>query len=184
MTKFSKLSENAGATQLLNQAALPSSTELLSRFVFWVAWVGFILLGVSVLGDRRFARVHRAFLSLPASVVCGSGHSLFRIAGGQFLLPRGPAGSRQCELPVFATVEYFHPDPSSASLRCPWCSKCWELRSETMLIAFGTGFGAVMLGLAIAFGIGGKDLAREFLEKRLAQERKRRRRMSYRPCSF
>ena len=37
LTKFSKLSENAGATQLLNQAALPSSTELLSRFVFWVA---------------------------------------------------------------------------------------------------------------------------------------------------
>src|SRR2546425_11896694 len=50
LTKFSKLSENAGATQLLNQAALPSSTELLSRFVFWVAWIGFILIGVSVLG--------------------------------------------------------------------------------------------------------------------------------------
>src|SRR5712692_4523061 len=50
LTRFSKLSENSGATQLLNQAALPSSTELLSRFVFWVAWVGFILLGVSVLG--------------------------------------------------------------------------------------------------------------------------------------
>jgi hypothetical protein len=39
---------------------------------------------------------------------------------------------------------------------------------ETMLIAFGTAFGAVMLGLAIAFGLGGKDLAREFLERRLA----------------
>ena len=41
-----------------------------------------------------------------------------------------------------------------------------------MLIAFGTAFGAVMLGLAIAFGIGGKDLAREFLEKKLATEKK------------
>jgi hypothetical protein len=38
---------------------------------------------------------------------------------------------------------------------------------QTMLIAFGIAFGAVMLGLAIAFGIGGKDLAREFLERRL-----------------
>src|SRR5438309_1763662 len=53
LTKFSKLSENAGATQLLNQVALPSSTELLSRFVFWVAWVGFILLGVSVTGEKN-----------------------------------------------------------------------------------------------------------------------------------
>jgi hypothetical protein len=39
---------------------------------------------------------------------------------------------------------------------------------ETMLIAFGTAFGAIMLGLALAFGIGGKDLAREFLEKKFA----------------
>src|SRR2546425_13016977 len=50
LTRLSKLSENSGATQLLKQAALPSSTELLSRFVFWVAWIGFILIGVSVLG--------------------------------------------------------------------------------------------------------------------------------------
>src|SRR5450755_4036362 len=72
LTKFSKLSENTGATHLLNQAALPSSTELLSRFVFWVAWVGFILLGVSVLGivglqeysARFFLFVTRLFVAL------------------------------------------------------------------------------------------------------------------------
>src|SRR5271167_1704831 len=66
LTKFSKLSANAGATQLLNQAALPSSTELLSRFVFWVAWVGFILLGVSVLGIMGLQQhIARFFLFLP-----------------------------------------------------------------------------------------------------------------------
>ena len=43
---------------------------------------------------------------------------------------------------------------------------------QTMLLAFGTAFGAVMLGLAIAFGIGGKDLAREFLERRLITGKK------------
>ena len=42
----------------------------------------------------------------------------------------------------------------------------------TIMIAFGTGFGAVMLGLAIAFGLGGQDLAREFLEERLARRAK------------
>lgn len=49
-SRFSKLSAHTGATQLLNQADLPSTTELLSRFAFWLAWVGFVLLGVSVLG--------------------------------------------------------------------------------------------------------------------------------------
>jgi hypothetical protein len=42
---------------------------------------------------------------------------------------------------------------------------------RTILIAFGTAFGAVMFGLAIAFGLGGQDLAREFLEERLDKRR-------------
>jgi hypothetical protein len=40
---------------------------------------------------------------------------------------------------------------------------------QTVLVAFGIVFGATMLGLAIAFGAGGKDLARQFLEKRLVR---------------
>jgi hypothetical protein len=42
------------------------------------------------------------------------------------------------------------------------------IAEQTVLVAFGTAFGAVMLGLAIAFGTGGKDLAQQFLEKRFA----------------
>src|SRR3989449_7525119 len=66
LIKFDRLSDNAGASQLLTQAALPSSTELLSRFVFWVAWLGFILLGVSVLGIVGLQEhVSKFFLFLP-----------------------------------------------------------------------------------------------------------------------
>src|SRR5712692_9654475 len=72
LARFDKLSEHAGATQLLKKAALPSSTELLSRFVFWVAWIGFILIGVSVLGivgmqehvGRFFGFLPRLFAAL------------------------------------------------------------------------------------------------------------------------
>jgi hypothetical protein len=42
---------------------------------------------------------------------------------------------------------------------------------QTMLLAFGIAFGALMLGLALAFGIGGQDLARQFLEKRFVREK-------------
>src|SRR5450755_3707909 len=66
LIKFDKLSEKAGASQLLNKAALPSATELLSRFVFWVAWLGFILLGVSVLGIFGLQdQIAKFFLFLP-----------------------------------------------------------------------------------------------------------------------
>src|ERR1700741_1859469 len=50
VTRFDRLSERTGASHLLRGAALPALTELVSRFVFWLAWLGFILLGISVLG--------------------------------------------------------------------------------------------------------------------------------------
>ena len=70
LIKFDKLSENAGASQLLNKAALPSSTELVSRFVFWIAWLGFVLLGISALGILGLQEyVARFFVFLPRMFV-------------------------------------------------------------------------------------------------------------------
>lgn len=174
LTKFSKLSENAGATQLLHQAALPSSTELLSRFVFWVAWVGFILLGVSVLGIVGLQEyVARFFLFLPrlfvALIILFVGSLAANFISRAALLAAVNANLRSSRLlsvsiriiiSIFALSMVF---------------EVLGVAEQTMLIAFGTAFGAVMLGLAIAFGIGGKDLAREFLERRLATGKKEER---------
>ena len=166
LTRFSKLSENTGATQLLNQAALPSSTELMSRFVFWVAWVGFILLGVNALGIVGLQEsISRFFLFLPRLFVAVvillfglvaanffSRAALLAAVNANFRSSRLLSISLRIIISIFALSMAF---------------EVLGIAEETMLLAFGTAFGAVMLGLAIAFGIGGKDLAREFLEKRL-----------------
>jgi hypothetical protein len=46
------------------------------------------------------------------------------------------------------------------------------LAEQTMLVAFGIAFGALMLGLAIAFGIGGRNLAQGFLEKKFVRPKR------------
>jgi len=46
------------------------------------------------------------------------------------------------------------------------------LAEQTMLVAFGIAFGALMLGLAIAFGMGGRDLAQRLLEKMFVRGKK------------
>jgi len=167
VTKFSKLSENSGATQLLNQAALPSSTELVSRFVFWVAWIGFILLGVSVLGIVGLEQyISRFFLFLPRLFVAlvilffgllaasfFSRAALLAAVNANFRSSRLVSVSIRIIISIFALSMVF---------------EVLGIGEQTMLMAFGTVFGAVMLGLAIAFGLGGKDLAREFLERKLA----------------
>ena len=182
LTKFSKLSENAGATQLLNQAALPSSTELLSRFVFWVAWVGFILLGVSVLGivglqeyiSRFFLFLPRLFVALVILFFGLLAASFFSRAALLAAVNANFRSSRLLSISIRVIISIF---------ALSMVFEVLGVAEQTMLIAFGTAFGAVMLGLAIAFGIGGKDLAREFLEKRLVPGKKRRRRMNYRRCN-
>src|SRR4030095_9207347 len=166
LTKFSKLSENAGATQLLNQAALPSSTELLSRVVFLVAWVGFILLGVSVLGIVALQEyIAQFFLFLPrlfvAMVILFFGllaATFFSRAALLAAVNMNFRSSRLLSISIRIIISIF---------ALSMVFEVLGVAKETMLIAFGAVFGAVMLSLAIAFGIGGKDVAREFLERRL-----------------
>lgn len=169
LIKFDRLAEKAGASQLLAKAALPSATELLSRFVFWVAWLGFILLGVSVLGILGLQeQIARFFLFLPRLFV-----AIFIMFFGML------AASFFSRAALLAAVNANVPSPRVVSLAVRSMiivfvlSIVFEelgLAQHTMLIAFGIVFGALMLGLAIAFGIGGRDLARRFLEKRFSRE--------------
>jgi len=169
--KFDKFSENAGASQLLTKAALPSATELLSRFVFWVTWLGFILLGVRVLGILGMEeQIARFFLFLP------------RLFGALFILFFGLlAASFFSRAALLAAVNANVPSPRVLSLALRGIiivfvlSIAFEelgLAEQTMLVAFGIAFGALMLGLAIAFGMGGRDLAKRFLEKKFVREKK------------
>jgi Conserved TM helix len=166
VTKFSKLSENAGATELLHQAALPSSTELVSRFVFWVAWAGFVLLGVSVLGIAGLQEyISRFFLFLPrlfvALVILFFGFVAASFVSRAVLLAAVNANFRSSRM-LSAAIRIL-----ISIFTLSMVFEVLGVAEQTMLIAFAAVFGAAMLGLAIAFGLGGKDLAREFLEKRL-----------------
>jgi len=171
LVKFDKLSENAGASQLLTKAALPSASEMLSRFVFWVAWLGFILLGVSVLGILGLQeQIARFFLFLPRLFV-----AIFIMFIGLL------AASFFSRAALLAAVNANVPSPRLLSLAVRSIiivfvlSVVFEelgLAEQTMLVAFGIAFGALMLGLAIAFGLGGRDLARRFLEERFVRGKK------------
>src|SRR6266478_6525578 len=158
VTRLDRLSEEAGASRFLRMAALPSMTELLSRSLFWVTWSGFILIGVSVLGVAGLQeQISRLFLFLG-------------LVTANFL-------SRAA---LLAAVNAGYPSPKLLS----WSIRfvIWALAvsmaleqvgvaRQTVIAAFSIIFGAFMFGLAIAFGLGGKELAREFLERSLSDKK-------------
>lgn len=171
LAKFDRLSEDAGASQFLKKAALPSTTELLSRFVFWVAWIGFILIGVSVLGivglqehigrffgflPRLFAALFVFFFGLLAASFF-SRAALLASVNADLPSPRLIAATVRTIIVIFSVSVGFEE---------------LGIGEHTILVAFTIVFGALMLGLALAFGLGGRDLARRYLERRFMHEQK------------
>jgi hypothetical protein len=171
LVKFDKLSETAGASQLLSKAALPSATELVSRFVFWVAWLGFMLLGVNALGILGLQeQVARFFVFLPHLFVAML-ILFFGLLAASFFSRAVLLAAVNADMPSPRVLSF-----SVRSLIIVFIlSIVFEelgLAEQTMLVAFGIAFGALMLGMAIAFGIGGKDLAQRFLEKHIVRGKK------------
>jgi hypothetical protein len=170
LAKFDRLSQDAGASQFLSKAALPSSTELLSRFVFWVAWIGFILIGISVLGiaglqehiGRFFGFLPRLFAAMFVLFFGLLGASFFSRAALLAAVNANLPSPRLIASTVRTIIIVFSVSMGFEEL---------GIGEETVLLAFGIVFGALMLGLALAFGIGGRDLARRYLERRFVHER-------------
>jgi len=170
ITRFDKLSEHTGATQLLRGTALPSLSELVSRFVFWVAWLGFILLGISVLGlvgieqhvASFFGFLPRLFAALLILFFGLLGASFFSRAALLSGVNAGLPSPRLISWAIRTVIILFVVSMSFEEL---------GVGSRTMIVAFALTFGSLMLGLALAFGLGGKDLARKYLERRFARER-------------
>lgn len=168
ISRFERLSENAGTARLLTKAALPSTTELLSAFVFWIVWLGFILMGISSLGFGLQEHISRLFLYLPRILVALL-IMLFGLAAASFL--------SRAALLTAVNANWRSPRLISSAVRFAMVvlalAMAFEqlgLAEQTILAAFSILFGALMLGLAIAFGLGGRDLARRVLERRFAQE--------------
>jgi hypothetical protein len=170
-TKLDRVSEASGASHVLRMAHLPAMTEVLSRSIFWVTWFGFILVGLSVLGITSLQeQISRLFLFLP-EVFVAILIMFLGVAIANFL-------SRTA---LLAAVNAGHPSARILSwsirfviwiLAITMTLEELGLARQTVISAFSIVFGATMLGLAIAFGLGGQDLARKSLDRYFGDTKK------------
>ncbi len=167
LVKFNQLIETTGFTQLAARAALPTPSELLSRLIFWVVWVSFMLFGLNALGVAALQEeIARFFLLLPqifvAIIILVVGALAANFFGRSTLL---------------GAVNANYPSPRLLSSMVRFLIIALAVMMALERIGLGHGvvliaFGAVMLALALAFGLGGRDAARRLLEKTLFEDRK------------
>jgi Conserved TM helix len=172
LARLNRLFENKGFTRALSVAALPSPAEVISRVVFWIIWVSFILVGINALGVVALQKEVADFVALLPQFVVALLIIFFGFLAANFL-------SRAA---LLAAVNANSPSPKLVSsfvrflillLAITMALERVGLGRGVVLVAFAVSFGAIMMGLAIAFGLGGRHVARRILERRFAVDERR-----------
>jgi hypothetical protein len=169
---FDRLALRTGASEMLRVADLPSAELLVAKIVFWIVWIGFIVSAVDTLQFGPFQGLVQEFFRFVPRVLV----ALLVLALG-FL-----AGNFVWRATLLATVNAGLPGARllSDTLRLlvlaigvVMALEQLGLATTVVLTAFAIAFGALMLGLAIAFGLGGRDAARHLLEQQLTARERR-----------
>lgn len=171
LVRFNSLFVRAGVAQVLTKAALPTPSEMLARLVFWVLWITFILFGLEALQIPALQEeISGLFRVLPqifvALIILFVGILIANFVSRATLLTAVNANSPSPRL-ISALVRFV-----IIALTVTMALERVGLGRGVVLIAFSTFFGAIMFGLALAFGLGGRDLARRLLERRFLEEKK------------
>jgi hypothetical protein len=170
--RFDRLSRRSGASEMLRMAEMPTAELLIAKIVFWIVWLGFIVSAVDTLQFAPFrGLVQEFFRFVPRFLV-----ALLVLALG-FLI-----GNFLWRATLLAAVNAGLPGARllSGALRVlviaigvVMALEQLGLATAVVLTAFAITFGAVMLGAAIAFGLGGRDAARQLLERQFSATNER-----------
>jgi hypothetical protein len=170
--RFNALADRTGTSEILKRADLPPADRLAAGTVFWILWIGFLASGVGALGlagmeqltGEFFHFVPRVFVALAVLV---AGFVLANFAWRATLLTAVNANIPSARL-LSGGVRFL-----VSLLAVAMALEQLGIAQHVVVTAFAIAFGAVMLGLAVAFGIGGGGVARRIVEQQFPEKPKR-----------
>jgi len=168
-----KVSERSGASDLMKKGGLKDTISvLLARMIGWITVIIFAGISISALNVPSVERIlERFFLYLPnifvAAMILLFGYLLGNFFGRTALIAAVNAGVRFSNL-IGKFIKYL-----IITLSATMALEQLGIGKETIIIAFAIIFGGVVLALAISFGLGGRDLAKDYLERKIRCEEKK-----------
>lgn len=170
LARFDERCEHSGLSLLLRRAEIRwTPTEAMGRLAFWAILISAAIFSLSALEMPVLDRmVSEFFIYLPRIFV-----ALAILALG-FLLANFLA---QAALLLSVNEDLPAPRLAASTVRVLVNVLAFAMALEQLgiarnivTVAFAIAFGAFMLGFALAFGLGGRDLAREILARRFQRE--------------
>lgn len=168
LLKFDRLCERLGVASVAERVGSRSSSYFVGRLVQGVIIVVALLAGLNALSTELGTNlVTRFVLYLPQIVLAGIilllGSLLSRFLSRSVLIAAVNAKMRSAKW-LAGLVRFL-----VMALAVVAALEQLGIGQTTLLVAFGVVFGGVVAALAMALGLGGKDLAREWLESQLRQ---------------
>jgi Mechanosensitive ion channel, conserved TM helix len=171
--KLDKFSEKSGAVEMMQKGGVKEPVSIIiSKLIGWVTIISFIILSLRTLNVPVIERIlERFILYLPnvfvAAIILFLGYLLSNFLGRAALIASVNAGMKLSGLiGRFVKLAIF-------VLSVTMALEQLGIGRGTSVIAFAIIFGGVVLALSLAFGLGGRDIAREYLEKKIKGEEKK-----------
>jgi Conserved TM helix len=170
--QFDRLTLRSGATEMLRAADLPTAEVLIAKILFWIVLLGFTVSAVDTLQFGPFQGLMQEFFRfvprfLVALLVLSLGLLVSNFLWRATLLASVNAGLPGARL-LSGVLRVL-----VMAVGVVMALEQVGLATSVVLTAFAITFGALMLGLAIAFGLGGREAAKTLLEEQLRAKRQR-----------
>jgi hypothetical protein len=170
--QFDRLTLRSGATEMLRAAELPTAEVLIAKILFWIVLLGFTVSAVDTLQFGPFQGLMQEFFRfvprfLVALLVLSLGLLVSNFLWRATLLASVNAGLPGARL-LSGVLRVL-----VMAVGVVMALEQIGLATNVVLTAFAITFGALMLGLAIAFGLGGRDAAKMLLEEQLRAKKER-----------
>jgi hypothetical protein len=171
--KIDKFSERSGAVEMMKKGGVKEPVSvILARLLGWVTVISFLILSLRTLNIPAIEQIlERFILYLPnvfvAAVIIFLGYFLGNFLGRASLIASVNAGFRMAGM-IARFVKL-----TILLLSMTMALEQLGIGRETIIIAFAVIFGGVVFALSLAFGLGGRDIAKEFLEKKIRGEERK-----------
>jgi len=168
-----KVADRSGAAELMRKGGLKDTfSVLLARLLGWLVVIVFAGIAMSALNVPSVERLlERFFLYVPnilvAAMILLFGYLLSNFFARAALIASVNAGVRFSSL-IERFVKYL-----TIILSSTMALEQLGIGKGTIVIAFTIIFGGIVLALSIAFGLGGRHFARDYLEKKMKYEEKK-----------
>jgi hypothetical protein len=171
--KLDRLSERSGLKEILLKGGLREPLSLIAaKLIGWLTAIVFLFVALGSLNVPGIDRVlERFILYLPnvfvAAFILFLGYLLGNFLGRAALIAAVNAGIKVSGL-VGRLVKL-----TVILLALTMALEQLGIGKGTIVVAFALIFGGVVLALSLALGLGGKDIAKELLEKKIKGEDKK-----------